>query len=145
MTPRKTFQQGTLLMLRLVSPTFPACWMKLYKHISILLTWDGNRTQGNARGAATRAGNHLFTGMLLPEMRLRKCFWSVAKAVVVAKRDSVRYFFSPFEEWRFVIHGALRVGQIRLLGNRMVMMGPRKVTAPCQEINDPCLSTTCSF
>ncbi|TNN60278.1 hypothetical protein EYF80_029531 [Liparis tanakae] len=41
MTPRKTFQEGTLLMLRLVAPAFPACSMKPDKHISILLTWEG--------------------------------------------------------------------------------------------------------
>ncbi|CAB1458716.1 unnamed protein product [Pleuronectes platessa] len=38
MTPRKTFHEGTLLMLRLASPAFPACPMKPYEHISILLT-----------------------------------------------------------------------------------------------------------
>lgn len=67
MTPRKTFHEGTLLMLGLASPAFPACPMKLYERISILLTWEGNGTRGNACGVATRAGKHLFPGMLQPE------------------------------------------------------------------------------
>lgn len=83
MTPRKTFHEGTLLMLRLVSPAFPACPMKLYEHISILLTWKGNTTRGNACGGATRAGKHLFPGMLLPDMGLHIFLWSVTEAVVV--------------------------------------------------------------
>lgn len=37
MTPKKTFQ-GTLIKLRLVSSTFPACPRKLHEHISNL-TW----------------------------------------------------------------------------------------------------------
>lgn len=78
MTPRKTFQEGTLLMLRLVSPAFPACPMKLYEHISILLTWEGNGTPADACGAATRAGKHLFPGMPLPEMEPTYIFlWSL--------------------------------------------------------------------
>lgn len=87
MTPRKTFREGTLLMLRLVSPAFPACPMKLYEHISILLTWEGNGTLGNACGAATRAGKHLFPGMLLPEMGLHIFLWSLTEAVEVRKTD----------------------------------------------------------
>lgn len=87
MTPRKTFHEGTLLMRRLVSPAFPACPMKLYEHISILLTWEGNGTLGNACGAATRAGKHLFPDMLLPEMGLHIFIWSLTEAVVVRKTD----------------------------------------------------------
>lgn len=64
-------------MLRLVSPAFPACQMKPYEHISILLTWEGNWTQANACGAATRAGKHLFPGMfLLQALGLRIFLWS---------------------------------------------------------------------
>lgn len=70
MTLRKTFHEGTLLMLRLVSPTFPACPMKPYEHISILLTWEGNGTRVNACGAATRASKHLFPCVLLPDLGL---------------------------------------------------------------------------
>lgn len=55
--------------------------MKPYEHISILLTWEGNWTQGNASGAATRDGKHLFTGMLLPEMSQYIFLWSLTVAV----------------------------------------------------------------
>lgn len=77
MTLRKTYHEGTLLMLRPVSPAFPACQMKLYEHISILLTWEGNWTRANACGAATRAGKHLFPGVLLPELDLHIFLWSL--------------------------------------------------------------------
>lgn len=41
--------------------------MKPYEHISILLTWEGNRTRVDACGAATGAAKHLFLGVLLPQ------------------------------------------------------------------------------
>lgn len=68
MTLRKTFHVGILLMLTLwmVLPAFSACQMKPYEHSSILLTREGNKTQVDACGCATRAGKHLFSGMLLP-------------------------------------------------------------------------------
>lgn len=120
MTPRKTFQEGTLLMLRLVSPAFPACPMKPYEHISILLTCGGNGTRADACGAATRAGKHLFPGtLLLPEKGRRIFLCSLAETAEVKITDRAAMLSevsSVAKEGRTPVYVA-SVEEIRQQGN----------------------------
>ena len=58
------------LMLRPASMSFFARLIKLYQHISILVTWEGTRTREQLCVSVTRVGKHLSPGILeaLPEM-----------------------------------------------------------------------------
>ncbi|KAM7380853.1 hypothetical protein PAMP_004124 [Pampus punctatissimus] len=63
---------GTVLMLRLASSAFPACPMKPYERISVLLTWEGNWKRGNASGAATRDAHCMSRIITQAELELLK-------------------------------------------------------------------------
>ncbi|CAK6963718.1 Hypothetical predicted protein [Scomber scombrus] len=57
--------------------------MKPYEHISILLTWEGNWTQGNASGAATRDGTLLY--LVLELQTCRKMILAVLSCIVLLR------------------------------------------------------------